>query len=92
MTIAPQAIAEELESGAVRLCKKVGYTSAGTVEYLYNGVEYTFLEVNPRLQVEHPVTEAITGINIPAIQLQVLAHGWMDESCAAVRKHRKFML
>lgn len=92
MTVAPQAIAKELESGAVRLCKKVGYASAGTVEYLYNGVEYTFLEVNPRLQVEHSVTEAITNINIPAVQLQVLVHREMGESCAVIRMLCKFLL
>lgn len=71
VTVAPPALLQELERGAVRLCHKVGYCSAGTVEYLFNGTEYTFLEVNPRLQVEHPVTEAITGINIPALQVQV---------------------
>ena len=58
---------------AVRLAKKVKYSGVGTVEYLYNittGV-YSFLEVNPRLQVEHPVTETITGVNLPAVQLQI---------------------
>jgi len=73
MSVAPGAMQRELERGAVRLAKKVSYRSAGTVEYLYNMVtgEYSFLEVNPRLQVEHPVTEMITGVNIPAVQLQV---------------------
>lgn len=63
----------ELEQGACRLGKKVGYKGAGTVEYLYNmrTGEYSFLEVNPRLQVEHPVTEHITGVNVPATQLQI---------------------
>lgn len=71
VVVAPADVRRELEDGAVRLCEAVGYRSAGTVEYLYNGDEYSFLEVNPRLQVEHPVTESITGINIPACQLQV---------------------
>jgi len=73
MSVAPRPMQIELEEGAVRLAKKVGYQSAGTVEYLYNMEtdETTFLEVNPRLQVEHPVTEAITGVNIPSVQLQV---------------------
>ena len=71
--VAPPALQRELEQGAVRLAKKVGYRGAGTVEYLYNmrTGEYSFLEVNPRLQVEHPVTEHITGVNIPSVQLQI---------------------
>lgn len=58
---------------AVKLAKMVGYQSAGTVEYLYNDEDgtFAFLELNPRLQVEHPCTEMVTGINLPAIQLQV---------------------
>ena len=71
VTVAPPDVRKELEDGAVRLASAVGYCSAGTVEYLYNGEEYSFLEVNPRLQVEHPVTESITGVNIPACQLQI---------------------
>ena len=70
---AEQLAEEELERGAVRLAKKVGYCGVGTVEYLYNikTGEYSFLEVNPRLQVEHPVTEQITGVNLPSVQLQL---------------------
>lgn len=51
----------------------VGYVSAGTVEYLYNAEqdEFFFLELNPRLQVEHPCTEMVADINLPAAQLQV---------------------
>ncbi|KAK4531784.1 hypothetical protein CCYA_CCYA09G2641 [Cyanidiococcus yangmingshanensis] len=66
----PPQVWKELESGAVRLAKMVGYHGAGTVEYLYDGRFY-FLELNPRLQVEHPVTEWITGVNLPAVQLQI---------------------
>lgn len=63
----------ELEEAAVRLAKLVGYESTGTVEYLLD-IEHqqvSFLELNPRLQVEHPCTEMITGVNLPAAQLQV---------------------
>ena len=61
----------EMERGAVRLAKQVQYVSAGTVEYLYRDGEYFFLELNPRLQVEHPVTEEIMQVNMPACQLMV---------------------
>ena len=58
---------------AVRLAKMVGYVSAGTVEYLYNvDGNFYFLELNPRLQVEHPCTEMVSDVNLPAAQLQVL--------------------
>ena len=69
---APPTVWRQMEQSAVRLAKEVGYIGAGTVEYLYleNG-EYYFLELNPRLQVEHPVTELISGVNLPAAQLQV---------------------
>lgn len=51
----------------------VGYVSAGTVEYLYEPTtgSYYFLELNPRLQVEHPCTEMVADVNLPAAQLQV---------------------
>ncbi|EGG25342.1 acetyl-CoA carboxylase [Cavenderia fasciculata] len=61
----------EMERAAVRLVKEVGYVGAGTVEYLFADGDYFFLELNPRLQVEHPVTEEITGVNLPATQLQI---------------------
>lgn len=65
LIICPQA--------AVRLAKMVGYVSAGTVEYLYDPATgaYYFLELNPRLQVEHPCTEMVADVNLPAAQLQV---------------------
>ena len=61
-----------MELSAIALAKKVGYSGAGTVEYLYTeDHQYYFLELNPRLQVEHPVTELLTGVNLPATQLQI---------------------
>ncbi len=57
---------------AVHLAKMVGYVSAGTVEYLFTeDGSFYFLELNPRLQVEHPCTEMIADVNLPAAQLQV---------------------
>ena len=57
----------------MKLAEMVGYVSAGTVEYLYNEEDesFYFLELNPRLQVEHPCSEMIADVNLPAAQLQV---------------------
>lgn len=70
---APPDTWKEMEKAAIRLAKEVNYVGAGTVEYLYtpNDNKYYFLELNPRLQVEHPVSELISGVNLPAAQLQV---------------------
>lgn len=73
VTVANPATFNAMERAAVRLGKLVGYVSAGTVEYLYSHSDdkFYFLELNPRLQVEHPTTEMVTGVNLPAAQLQI---------------------
>ncbi|KAI8377671.1 acetyl-CoA carboxylase [Radiomyces spectabilis] len=73
VTIAKPDVFEQMEKAAVRLGKLVGYVSAGTVEYLYShhDEKFYFLELNPRLQVEHPTTEMVSGVNLPAAQLQI---------------------
>ncbi|XP_018523999.1 acetyl-CoA carboxylase isoform X2 [Lates calcarifer] len=71
-TIAALSTFEQMERYAVRLAKMVGYVSAGTVEYLFSeDGSFHFLELNPRLQVEHPCTEMIGDVNLPAAQLQI---------------------
>ncbi|XP_044052798.1 acetyl-CoA carboxylase isoform X2 [Siniperca chuatsi] len=71
-TIAAPSTLEQMEQYAVRLAKMVGYVSAGTVEYLFSeDGSFHFLELNPRLQVEHPCTEMIGDVNLPAAQLQI---------------------
>lgn len=70
---AKPSVWKEMENAAISLAKAVHYANAGTVEYLYSekDAKFYFLELNPRLQVEHPVTEMITRVNLPAAQLQV---------------------
>jgi len=72
----PAAVREALHASASALCAAAGYRSAGTVEYVYDAArgEASFLEVNSRLQVEHPVTEEVLGIDLVAWMLR-LAQG-----------------
>lgn len=64
------SIREEICDAAVQLMNNVTYLNAGTVEFLVSGDEYYFIEVNPRVQVEHTITELITGVDI--VQAQIL--------------------
>ena len=61
---------DRINNAAVHLMKNVNYINAGTVEFLVSGDEFYFIEVNPRVQVEHTITEMITGIDI--VQTQIL--------------------
>jgi acetyl-CoA carboxylase biotin carboxylase subunit len=64
---------ERLGERCVTACKKIGYRGAGTFEFLYENGEFYFIEMNTRVQVEHPVTEMTTGIDIVKTQIMVAA-------------------
>ena len=61
----------DLHRAAARLCAQVDYCGIATVEFLVIGEQFVFLEVNPRIQVEHTVTEEVTGIDLVAVQLRI---------------------
>ncbi|MFB2599624.1 acetyl-CoA carboxylase biotin carboxylase subunit [Herbiconiux sp. P17] len=67
------SLRRDMAAAAVALCKEVGYTNAGTVEFVFDNVEraYYFIEMNTRIQVEHPVSEMVTGIDLIKLQLQI---------------------
>jgi acetyl/propionyl-CoA carboxylase alpha subunit len=85
------AIDDELRAGlgaaAVRFATAIGYLGAGTAEFMVSGREYFFLELNARIQVEHPVTELVTGRDLVADQISIAEGGLIGATPAARHGH-----
>ncbi|MCJ7444219.1 MAG: acetyl-CoA carboxylase biotin carboxylase subunit [Methanotrichaceae archaeon] len=87
-----EELRENMGSIAVKAAKAIGYVSAGTVEFMYSQGDFYFLEMNTRLQVEHPITEMVTGVDLAKEQILIASgedlgysqddiniHGWAIE-------------
>ena len=84
-----QKIREKIGERCAEACRKINYRGAGTFEFLYENNEFYFIEMNTRIQVEHPVTEMITGIDLVQAQFRI-AQGeklWLKQEEIQVRGH-----
>jgi acetyl-CoA carboxylase biotin carboxylase subunit len=80
-----QEMRERMSPGAVQLFRELRYRGAGTIEFLVEGDRFYFMEVNARVQVEHPVSEFVTGADIIREQLLACAEGRLETDPSAVR-------
>jgi acetyl/propionyl-CoA carboxylase alpha subunit len=73
------ALRSAMSDAAVRFAREISYRSAGTAEFVLDGHDFYFLELNGRIQVEHPVTELVTGLDLVAAQLELAEGGGLPE-------------
>ena len=74
--ILSEEVRQDLLSKTLKMVENIGYEGAGTVEFIYDSGKFYFLEMNTRIQVEHPVSEVVTGIDIVKEQISIAAKGY----------------
>lgn len=83
----PDDIREPILQACVKACENIGYRGAGTFEFLFEDGEFFFIEMNTRIQVEHPITEMVTGIDVVVEQLRIAAGYGLSYRQSDIRVH-----